>query len=203
MKNKIREHVAFFNALGIFYIILGTLALLNSYLYNRFDQIYWFCYFSMFLIGIGLLKRKPSLITSQVNILAVGLIFWTIDFCYVFFNHQSLWGITDYFFTENLWLSRFVTLQHLYTLPLTIYALSILKIKRKDCWKLSCIQVVIMFLLTYIFTSVSSNINCLFTSCLSFFDSKYYYPWAWFLISFGMIFLTNAILIRLPFLKKD
>lgn len=200
MKSIIKKDIISF--LGIWYILLGFLAIFNSYLIQNSDQIYWFCYFSMFLLGIGMLKRDSTLILSQFNILAVGLVFWTIDFTYRATAGVPLWGLTDYFFVGGNLLPKFVSLQHLYTIPLVLWALGSLKINRKDIWKISFLQAIVIFIMTHLFTDPEQNINCVFKSCLSFFDLSLYYPWAWFVVTFLLIYITHAIVVRLPFVKK-
>ncbi|MEK6899035.1 MAG: hypothetical protein AABW79_02975 [Nanoarchaeota archaeon] len=200
LKYHLNEKI-FLRTAGIFYIILGITAFFNSYVINNPDQIYWFCYVSLFIIGIGLLLKDGNVIASQVNILAVGIIFWCIDFFHYLITGLPLWGITDYFFVESNFLVKIVTLQHVYTLPLTIYALSIIKITRKDLWKISLIQALIIFIIVSLFTEASSNINCIFSSCLSLFDLEPYYPWAWLMLVATMILITNAIITHLFFMK--
>ena len=194
-------HRLFLTIAASFYILLGLVALFNSYTIGRPDQVYWFCYISLLIIGAGLLVKNGDIVASQVNILAIGIIFWCIDFFYHLATGTPLWGITDYFFVESRFLVKAVTLQHVYTLPLTLYALSLLKITRKDIWRISLIQAFLIFIIVSAFTEASSNINCVFSSCISFFDLDPYYPWAWLILVAAMIFITNAIITRLPFVQ--
>lgn len=187
--------------LGIYYILLGVLAFLNSYWSQSTDQVYWFCYFSLFLIGIGFVRRDSLLIASQLNILMAAMVIWSIDFSYVFFTHTSLWGYTDYFFQSKNVLAQFVSLQHLYTIPLALYALSVLKLRGRYIWLISILQAFVIFIITRMFTSSESNINCSFHACGTLFNFSWYYPALWLIGVSIMILITDFLLRRLPFLR--
>ena len=70
-------------------------------------------------------------------------------------------------------------------------------------WKISIMQVGIIFALISLLTTPEKNINCVFNSCISFINVEgKLYQGIW-LASFSlMILITNYILIKLPFLKK-
>ncbi|HLC31802.1 MAG TPA: hypothetical protein VJK51_03975 [Candidatus Nanoarchaeia archaeon] len=195
-----RERV--FTLLGIWYILLGIVALFNSYYYFEVDQVYWFCYLGMFLLGIGLLWRNGDLLVVQFTILAGGLLFWTLDFSYRLLSGNDYLGISSYFFEDGSLIPKLVTLQHVYTIPVVLYALSILKIKGRRLWVLSFLEAVILYFLTFFFTSPEYNVNCVFYSCIRFFDLQLYYPYIWFLLVFLMIFVTHFIVMRLPFVQS-
>lgn len=156
----------------------------------------------MFIIGLGFLTRSGDVIASQLNILAASLIIWSIDFVYLFTTHRSLWGITDYFFGQASSISSFVTLQHLYTLPITLIGLSYLGLKRKDFWRVSILQVTILFAVILLFTDPVNNINCVFESCFAGIAFDHYYFVVWFVAVFAMIFVTDRVLVSL-FYKKS
>jgi hypothetical protein len=193
------------NSLGIFILMIGILAIIDSVLNHNYSQILWFCYIGLLLIGIGILLRNSWIITSQLNILILPLIFWNIDFFYRLIARVPLWGITNYFFLpETNIFSKIITLQHLFTIPLSLYCLYIIKIKRKDSWKLSLLEVGLIFLAVRLFTSRVLNINCVFKSCINQLTANIQIPLTilWFLIFFIIIIVTEFVLNNIRAFKK-
>ncbi len=189
-KQSMNKKNIFLNLLGIFFLILGTIAVINAlYEYDIFSII-WFCYLGLLLIGLGILLRKDWLIVSQLNILAIPMLIWTIDFIYVFLTGGILWGISNYFFEQGPIISKLVTTQHLYTIPLSLVALHLIKLKTKNSWQISFLQATIFYFLIYFFTPIERNLNCVFEFCGDY-QVQMLYPLIWFGIYFSMIFLTN------------
>jgi len=122
-KQKINWESIILLLIGAAFFSLGYSAVINTAVNENTDGILWFCYAGLMLMGIGVLGRKPNLILSQLNILVIPLIFWNIDFFAFLINGESLFGIVDYFFEVGPIISRIITLQHLFTLPLAFYAL--------------------------------------------------------------------------------
>src|SRR3989344_9685731 len=127
--------------IGFFLVFLGILAFYNGFNSVGLSGILWFSYTALFLIGIGILTRNSYLIASQLNIILIPYIFWNIDFFYVLLTGNTLWGVTNYFFTSRPTIAQMITLQHLITIPVSLLAIYFIKLKRKDFWKLSAIQV--------------------------------------------------------------
>ena len=86
-------------------------------------QILWFCYLGLVLIGIGIFMGNGGLIGSQIAILGIPLIIWDVDFIYRAIFGAPLLGITNYLFVNRPILSQLISAQHLFTLPLALYAL--------------------------------------------------------------------------------
>ena len=191
--------------LGVFLIFLGVSAIALSIMNKNYDQILWICYDSLILIGIGCLIGNSYLIASQLNILTLPILIWNIDFFYVLITGNTLWGITNYYFdTGFLNFSRFISLQHLVVIPLALYALYTLKIKRKDAWKLSLIQIVLLFSIIYFFVPPTNNVNCIFKPCINYlipYLNGIAYNIFWFVGYIIMILLTNFLLIKLFYVK--
>jgi hypothetical protein len=190
MKNK----NLILNIIGIYFIILGLVAIVMALNYRSPYQILYACYIGMILIGIGILTKRSFIILSQIYILAIPLFIWDIDFIHWVVFNKPLWGITDYLFLDfSLLLDKFISLQHLYTIPLAIYVTKLIGVKRKDAWKWSVIQVSLMFFVVLIFSPKILNINCVFISCIG---TNFGIPYIllWFFVSFNMIFITAWIL---------
>jgi len=189
------------NVIGAVLLVMGILAVSHAIYVGRYELILWLCYFALILIGIGSLRKNSTLILSQLNIMALPLIVWSIDFIFVLFGGSFL-GISEYFFDPRYTIfGKIITSQHLFTLPLGLYALHLLKIKKNKAWIISLIQLVLIYLLTILFTPEASNINCVFREC---FNINFPEPYlvVWFILTFFTVYLTNAILNNLNFLKE-
>lgn len=191
----------FLRVLGVVYIVLGIIAFYNAIKYTETAGILWFSYIAFFLIGIGLLTRNSYLIASQFNIIFIPYVFWNIDFFHFLFTHTTLWGITDYFFASRPTFAQLISLQHLFTIPVSLIAIYIIKLKRKDFWKFSAIQVTLFFFLVRFFSSPERNINCVFENCIPFQIIPWSYPMSWFISYAIMIAITTAFLTRINMFK--
>ena len=191
------------NLIGIFFVFLGVIALINTFSLGNYYGVLWFCYFALILIGIAILSNSPKFLLAQVNILTIPLIVWTIDFIYVLSTGNSFLGITDYFFSSEYLLSKLITLQHLFTIPLSLFAIWLMKRDKKSSWKswqISFIEIALIFLITRIFTSYESNINCVYHFCGNI-EIPFYYPVAWFVLFFAMVLATD-FLVRVIIKKR-
>jgi hypothetical protein len=191
---KLKNKILLLDLIGLYFLILGIAAILRSF-YNQVPyQILYSCYIGMILIGMGILTRRSFIILSQVYILAIPLLIWNVDFIHWIIFNKPLWGITDYFFVDfSSLIDKFISLQHLYTVPVAIYAANLVGIKRGDAWKWSIIQLSVTFFVVFIFSPEVSNINCVFKSCIG---TNFGIPYIllWFFISFNMIFISVWII---------
>lgn len=196
MKNK-DENIL--NVIGIFLITIGLIAIIDSIIMHDPAGIFWFCYLGLLIIGIGILKRNSFLIISQLNILSIPLILWTIDFIFLAFGGHSLFGIVDYFTNESI-ISKIISLQHLITIPLSFYALYLIKIRGKYLLIINLIYAIIIYLIS-ILLPVAENINCVQTTCANF-TLPLPYPITWFLSNFIIIIVTSFLISKMNFLKE-
>ncbi|MBS3085665.1 hypothetical protein J4225_03190 [Candidatus Pacearchaeota archaeon] len=200
-RKKTSRHEIAIILIGILFIIIGMLAVIQSIKNGNPSQILWFCYAAVILIGIGFLMRNYYLIITQLNILLIPLIVWNIDFFYVLITSKTLFGITNYFFVEGLIIEKVITMQHVFTIPLTLYALYILKIKRADSWKTSFLELACIFLMVRLLTSAEDNINCAYFSCVNFIPTLMFHPIVWFFAVFLMVFISGFLINQLKFLR--
>ncbi len=184
----------FIDFTGGLFFIFGLTAIINSFLFYGIQHVLWFCYAGLILMGIGFLKRNHLLVESQLNILSVPLIVWTIDFFYFLIFNHSLLNIVDYFFEPGPLLSKVITSQHLFTLPLAVYAIRFIPPKSENSWKFSFIQVSIIFLISRVLTDYEQNINWVYHTSLNLGIPSNYYAGLWFVMVFIMILVTNLAL---------
>ncbi|MBS3094550.1 hypothetical protein J4474_02695 [Candidatus Pacearchaeota archaeon] len=181
--------------LGLLFLLFGIAAIVNTSIQNGPENILWFCYFGLCLIGIGALTKNSSLVKSQLNILTIPLIIWTVDFFSYFFLGHTLFNITSYFFEPFSLISKTIALQHLFTIPLGILLLKKINKKAKLSWMISLIQIIILFLLSRIFTNYEQNLNWAYHTSLDL--SIPFYPLFWFASMILVIILTDKTLKKL------
>lgn len=200
---KLINKDSFFYAIGIFFIFLGVFSIIWAVKEGRPQQIIWLCYIGLIMLGIGFLLKKDILISSQLNILIIPILVWNIDFWYILTTGNTLWGITDYFFFDSRTaISNLVTLQHIYTIPLAFIGLYLMKIKRKDSWKISIAQMGIIFILGRLFTPQANNMNCIYKSCFPLINVTQNYWLVWIILTLSIILMTNFILNRIPIFNQ-
>ncbi len=151
-------------------------------------------------MGIGVLARNSSLITSQINVLFVVHLLWIVDFTTYLIKGYSIFGIADYFFVGDFSFPKIISLQHIFVMPFAFYCLSVLKIKRKDVWIISFLQIFLLAALVRILTPVEENINCFYKSCVNLGNIFPYYLMLT-IGSFFVILLTNSLLVKLFYRK--
>ena len=135
--------------IGCFFFLIGIMGIILSIKIGSFDKVFWFCYIGLILMGIGAFRKDSNLITSQVNIMTIPLIIWSIDFFSILFFKISLFKISEYFFSPGFsFLSRLISLQHLITLPLAFYCIYIIGLNRKDNWKISFFEIFLIFIIS-------------------------------------------------------
>ena len=122
-------------------------------------------------------------------------------FFYRLITGNTFLGITNYFFMLGPITSKISTTQHLFTIPLAIFTLYLIKIKKNSAWFISFFQITLLFFISRLVTLPKENVNCVYHSCMKISFEPYYLLF-WFVGYFVMILITNSILVNLPFLKE-
>lgn len=203
MNKKATTNVKAVNFIGTLFFIWG----LGAVIYNIFKveegiaPILWMSYICLILLGIGILRKNSALIASQIAIIFIPYVFWNLDFFHHLITKESLFGITDYFFTPGNITGKIIALQHIFNLPLSIYAMSLIGLKSKVFPLVSLIQVSIVFLISRQITNPTQNVNCVYQNCANFTFGLPYIA-EWFMAQFLMILITSWFLVKI-FHKKD
>ena len=187
--------------IGILFLFYGLFAIGFSIYRGKPDWIFWFCYISMTLLGIGALMKDGKLIAAQLNIVTAYIIVWNIDFFYRLITDKPLWGVTNYFFGELLLPARFISIEHFFLLPLGFYLLYQLKTE-KGHFKLSFLQGMLIYVLTIALTDPKYNVNCAFHSCVPFIPDQYYQI-TWGILTIITAGITAVLIDKLPAFKKE
>lgn len=198
---KINKNIIL-NIIGVFFLILGIIAVFNTLYLGNPNQVIWFCYIILLLIGIGIFKRDAFLISVQMSIVAIPLILWNIDFIFLLLRGKSLLGITDYFLIPGPLLGKLITLQHLFTVPLAFYAISMIKLKRTDLWKVAFLEIIAVFIASRFIMPEESNVNCVYRNCLNIpINNPVFYVTFWFVTLFTLVLLTTFIISKMRFFR--
>ncbi|MDP3882085.1 MAG: hypothetical protein Q8Q31_04395 [Nanoarchaeota archaeon] len=195
------------NIIGVFLIVVGVVAILYAFYLGTPSLILWFCYMGSIMMGLGVLRRSNLLILSQVNILLIPALVWSLDLFYILVFQDSFLGITDYFFREPLF-ARIISLQHIYNVPLALIALFIIG-KNQDrnikyAWKFSFAQVAVIFVLSRIFLTREDNVNWAYYGGFSapIVLPGLAYAFLWFIGVFLMILLTHYAVAKIAMLRR-
>jgi hypothetical protein len=202
MKEKTKNLILHTIAGSLFLVLVSAIIFYTKS--RLFEGLLWVCYPAITLMIIGILLKKPTLILSQLILITVQDLFWIFDFFNILFTGNSPLEVASYFFEAGFSLKKIITLQHLFTVPLGILALSILKVKKdKKVFIIALIELSLVFLLG--FFPIMSGINCLPTSlsCTSFkfpAPPRYFIVW-WIFVTISAL-ISYFVLINLPFLKE-
>jgi hypothetical protein len=204
MENKIKEIIIYAIA------TLLTIDLLGGIVFYFTSRIYvgllWICYPALTLIVLGILYKKSNLILSQLMLIMVPDLLWIADFIGILITGNSFLGVASYFFEPSSLLRKLVTSQHLFTIPLSILALSIIKTDKvkSKLLLISFAELMGFFTLGFILPA-QYGINCLPASagCTSFIFSKAIpYPLMWIIVEFSFVLISYLILSYLPFIRN-
>ena len=185
--------------IGVLFIILGFLAIINSLVIGDYPAVLWFCYSGLIVLGFGFFTNNHLLVRAESNILLIPSVIWSTDFFYVLFTNNSLLGITNYFFLDGFSaISRIISLQHVLLVPLTIIGLFLLKHDNNPSvlspLVISVSQVILLFFLSIIFSTSSRNINWVYHTSIALSLSPFIYSLSW-LVGFSIIiFFTDRII---------
>ncbi len=180
------------NTIGVVFIAWGLIAIIKSISEGIPDKVFWMSWQGLIIIGIACLRRNGFLMSTQLNILAIPTILWSIDLAYALATGQFIFGLSANFFSYSSVVKKIILMEHLIIFPFTIYSLYTIKLERTDMWKISVLQLVLIFFLTIFLTSPETNVNCAFESCLTFTLPNYQIIWFVFMLS--SIAITNILI---------
>ena len=200
MKEK-TKNVILYSIAGLFLIIVALV--IHSYVQDKsYSAIFWACYTCMVLIAMGIFFRKSNLILAQICILLIPDLLWTTDFIFMIIRGSSLLGTSDYYFekTRGL-LFSILSLHHIFVVPLSLFALSLMKTKTNHkAILISFTQTIIFLTLGFI---IGNGINFLPESeYYAYFPQFIPYPIIWLIVMF-LFSVASYILVNIPRLIKE
>ncbi len=201
MKRK-NERIILYSIVIILLVSL-SLILLSYFLEKDYNSFLWVCYTAILLICIGIIFKKPNLILIQIIILLIPDLLWVMDVIFILITGKTIFGFGNTYFLSRPLLQQLGSLQHFFTVPLSLVALSFMKIKKNYKVLLaSFIELIIFFILTSLSSSLP-GINCLPLNCTSLHILEFIpYQIRWFAFGFSFITISYFIITSLPFVKK-
>lgn len=149
--------------LGIFYISCWIFDfIINAVLKQDYSWLVWYSAAGFLLTGIALIIQNIKLIYSLFCALFVIETIWVIDFLYVLFTRQSVFGATEYMLSPTFSAQDYyITLYHV-LIPIGLLIAVILNKKSyKYGWVGALIFASTLFIITYFFLSPLSQVNCI------------------------------------------
>lgn len=178
--------------LGLFFILLGIITLFWHIFVLDWRYVFWFCNHAMLIVGWALLKKNRFWLTAMLNWSIIPVSLWVVDFLSKLLFGFYIFGITSYMFAQPFW-KNIVSLQHLFTVPLMLYALWLVGKPHPRAWIGTTLHGTTLWLISYFFIRQDYNVNCVHKACVSFLDWPNYAFW-WIIVGITMFFATNKIL---------
>jgi hypothetical protein len=182
-------------ALVLTFFLIGAIIF---YVTSKFYWgLLWFCYPALTLIIFGILLKKSDVVSIQLLIVLIPDLFWIIDFIILLLTGKPFLGVTDYFFMSSPLIRKILTIQHVFTVPLSIWALAIMKAKIKPRLIFFCICEIIGILFISYLVPSDYGINCFPnpSSCTFFqFPSGFPFGLTWITIEVSFILISYLML---------
>ncbi len=203
-----KKRTLIFQIIGIIFVLFPIFNIIFKYKnYGLVDEALWYCYIIFFITGLLLYFDKPvylSVIFAQAIVLQTP---WIIDSISFTLTKYTIFESAIFFYDGNFF-DYIISLHHFILIPvLLLYFLHKPYSKAVHIQFISgYVIILIMFILTKLFTSPYNNINCLTESCFFIFDFTHnliIYYILFLIIVMGLQLGIAQILHKiLPFLKK-
>lgn len=163
----------------------------------RWQYVVWFCNHAMLIVGLSLLFKNRFWLTAMLNWAIIPVTLWAVDFLSKVLFGVFPFKVTDYLFEGPFWL-HVISLQHLITVPLMLYAMWLLGRPHKWAWTGTALHGMLLLFISYFFIRPDFNVLCAHSSCVpSIVPDGPYYLLRWTLTSAGIFIITNFMLVSL------
>lgn len=194
----IKNKDALLNIIGILLILFFVIRVIFLIKNGTLEHIFWLCNHAPLIFGIAILFRSSFWITAEISFVFAGVLIWVIDYLSKIFFSVHIFGSTSYLFPiANYGFFYVTSLIHLFSLPLAIWALFLIKKKEPFAWKGALIHAVVLIPFVVYFRE-AYNLNCFLEPCISWIPNFYFYPIIAF-IGYFILFVIpiNWILVKL------
>lgn len=193
--------------IGIIIILVAIIDLIFGILKDPLEDLLWFSNTILFLLGFAFIF-KSKLLMGSVLILSIVELFWLIDFLgNILIGRGIFGGTTDYMFSiYGINSFRFyIELDHTLVFPLSIYGTYKIGLHNKS-YILSSAYAIILNTLTFFFTPLEKNINCIQRLCFlkenPFKVSNKLYFIIWTLFLCITAYFLNKVMMKINKIKK-
>ncbi|MEM4247172.1 MAG: hypothetical protein QXR48_00395 [Candidatus Woesearchaeota archaeon] len=179
------------NFLGWIFIALGLVSVITHVVFGNWRYAVWFCNHAMIISGLAIMYKNRFWLTAMLNWSLIPVSMWTIDFVSKVLFGIFPFGITQYMFEGPI---QIISLQHLFTVPLMLYAMHLLGRPTKWAWLGTTAHGIILWIISYFFITPDYNVNCAHQAC-TLLKGLPYYVALWPFIAILMFFVTNKFLV--------
>lgn len=175
MENKIKEYLGnkYFKG-AVFFLVLQIIISYYLIVEGSITILIWFCNHSPILFSIAFFLKNKGMIKGLINFGLLVQIVWIVDFFNVIITGNSLFGVTNYLFESENFSSFFVPIVvHMFGVLVAFLITFKEKPSKKDLIY-SGTYIVLLYLITLIFTNPEFNINCIQKFCLEEITFPYY-----------------------------
>lgn len=147
--------------LGVFFLILQILVIVRNQ--NSNPEIFvWFCNHVLLILSIGCFTHNNHLLKGIINVGLIGQLVWSIDFLSKIIFGFHFFNVTNYVFTQPYTFSTALTiLIHMFATTIALYhTRKIQPTKKTLLYSIS--YLLILYIVTLLFTSPQNNINWVF-----------------------------------------
>lgn len=146
----------------ILLIIVSINVVYHAIELEDFGEILWYCNISAFILCAGIFLKNSMLINTVLISGIVSQFSWILDFILTLIGEGS--GRTEWIFEYGYFVLILSTLLHAFVIPLSFYGSIIYGYSTKSILP-TIIFFGLMLFLTYFFTDISENRNCIFYPC--------------------------------------
>lgn len=173
---------------GVLFLLIQISAIIRN-LPENYIYFLWFCDFAPLLYSISFFLKKSNWVKSIVNFGLIPQFFFLLDFFYVLFTRESLFGIIPNLFELNFFYTLSTLLIHLSSV--LAFILTYKEKPQKLNYFYSIILIFFVYLLTLIFSSSNENFNYVYINFLPF--TIPYYTFFWPILAFLLLILPTQL----------
>lgn len=149
---------------GIFFLLTQLFIIIVNINAQDYSFYYWFCNHTPLLLSIAFFTKKIQVIKGIVSVGLFPQMLWILDLIFNVFN-VTLFGFTSYFFELESTLTIFsILLIHIFTTTIALLLVFLQDTKRSSLLY-SFIYLVLLLIITFLFTNPANNTNCIYEIC--------------------------------------
>jgi hypothetical protein len=158
---SLKRRLDLFSIIGILLILIWLLDVYTNLFILRkgFARIFYFCSVTLLLSGIGFIRRSRLILSTQLLAAFTYHLVWNIDLV-MHLAGSSFTGNAAYMFEGNrFFLQNFLSVSHIYMVPLLIYGLYKLGSYDALAWRFASLQIAVLNACAFIIGTPEDNVN--------------------------------------------
>lgn len=184
----------------IFFLIMQIFILIGNINNEDYDVFFWFCNHIPMLFAISFYFNNHNMTKGLINIGFLAQLVWGLDFLSKLIFNTYIFNLTEYVFEKNsLWILLPISI-HLFSTNVALY-LTRKEEPNQKTLEYSMIYVIILYIVTLIFTNPANNINWIYKIEANINYSNTLYTIFWPIITLVFIILPTQKIQELIYLK--